>query len=89
MGQDTPLPIYVGHATVLLRLEGVGVLVDPLLLGRLGPIRRVAPLVRLAELPKVDVVLLTHAHLDHFSLPSLRRLPRHAELVRRTAPASS
>ena len=81
MGPETPLLTYVGHATVLLRLDGVGVLVDPLFLGRLGPIRRVAPPVRLAELPQVDVILLTHAHLDHFSLPSLRRLPRHAELV--------
>jgi L-ascorbate metabolism protein UlaG (beta-lactamase superfamily) len=72
---------YVGHATVLLQLDGVGVLTDPLLLGRIGPIRRVVPPVRLSELPQVDLILLTHAHLDHFSLPSLRRLPRHAELV--------
>ena len=71
MGPETPLFTYVGHATVLLRLDGVGVLVDPLFLGRLGPIRRVAPPVRLAELPQVDLILLTHAHLDHFSLPSL------------------
>lgn len=81
MTARAPQLIYVGHASVLLLMDGVGVLTDPLLLGRIGPVRRVVPPVRLAELPQVDLVLLTHAHLDHFSLPSLRRLPRHAELV--------
>lgn len=81
MASDTPTLTYVGHATVLLRLGGLGVLIDPLLVGRLGPIKRVAPPVRLDELEDVALILLTHAHLDHFSVSSLRRLSRRAELV--------
>ena len=81
MASDAPTLTYVGHATVLLRLDGVGVLVDPLLVGRLGPVRRIAPPVRLGELEDVALILLTHAHLDHFSVSSLRRLSRRAELV--------
>jgi L-ascorbate metabolism protein UlaG (beta-lactamase superfamily) len=81
MATDAPLLTYIGHATVLLQMDGVGVMTDPLLVGRIGPVRRVADPALLAELPRVDLVLLTHAHFDHFSIPSLRRLARHAELV--------
>jgi L-ascorbate metabolism protein UlaG (beta-lactamase superfamily) len=81
MPADVPLLIYVGHASVLLRVDGVGVMIDPLLLGRIGPVRRIVAPVLLAELPPVDLVLVTHAHFDHFSVTSLRRLSRHAELV--------
>ena len=64
---------YVGHATTLIELDGVVVLTDPLLRPRFGHVRRItaAP----ATLPKLDAVLISHAHRDHLDLPSLRAVP--------------
>jgi L-ascorbate metabolism protein UlaG (beta-lactamase superfamily) len=74
---------WLGHSTVLLKIDGVTILTDPVFSNRagigLGPVtlglkRIVDPALRIAELPKIDVVLLSHAHMDHFDIPSLRRL---------------
>jgi L-ascorbate metabolism protein UlaG (beta-lactamase superfamily) len=69
---------YLGHATTLVELDGVRLLTDPVLR------RRVAHLLRAGPAPEPgapDAVLISHGHLDHLDLPSLRRLPRDAELV--------
>jgi L-ascorbate metabolism protein UlaG (beta-lactamase superfamily) len=71
---------WLGHATVLVELDGVRVLTDPLLRGRVLHLRRAAPL-DLSGLDDVDAILLSHAHYDHLDPPSLRRLPRRAEVV--------
>src|SRR3954453_12360487 len=55
---------YVGHATVLIELDGVRVLTDPLLRGRVLHIERRAPPVDVRRLSDVDVVLVSHAHHD-------------------------
>src|SRR5579875_1903234 len=74
---------WLGHSTVLLQIDGTTVLTDPVLgrrVGvRLGPVtvglkRIVEPALRLRELPKIDVILLSHAHMDHFDIRSLRHL---------------
>ena len=62
---------YVGHATVLLDLPGLRILTDPFLRDRLGPLRRHGPRPDPAALGQVDVVLLSHAHPDHFDRRSL------------------
>jgi L-ascorbate metabolism protein UlaG (beta-lactamase superfamily) len=76
---------WIGHATVLINFYGIRILTDPALfnrigillgLGTAGPKRYIAPALRLNELPAVDVLLLSHAHMDHMDLPSLRRLSR-------------
>ena len=82
---------WLGHSTVLLKIDGVTVLTDPLFSTRvgisLGPLtlglkRLVEPALRTAELPKIDVILLSHAHMDHFDIRSLRRLEsRHTAVV--------
>ena len=74
---------WLGHSTVLLKVDGVTILTDPVF-GRkvglsIGPLtlgvkRMVEPALKIPELPKIDLVLLSHAHFDHFDLPSLRRL---------------
>jgi len=74
---------YIGHATLLLELDGVRILTDPNFeprLGRLLP-RVSAPGIALADLPKLDALLLTHAHADHLSFDSLQRLPRDVPLI--------
>ncbi len=63
---------YVGHATVLLDLPGVRLLTDPFLRPRLGPLRRHGPTPTPAALGPIDVVLISHAHPDHFDPESLR-----------------
>jgi L-ascorbate metabolism protein UlaG (beta-lactamase superfamily) len=71
---------YVGHATVLIELDGARVLTDPLLRKRVAHLRRVAPL-DLDAIGRVDVVLISHAHHDHLDIPSLRKLDRRALVV--------
>ena len=81
---------WLGHSTVLLKVDGTTVLTDPVFSARvgirLGPMtlglkRIVAPALEPAELPKIDLILLSHAHMDHFDLPSLRRLEGRATTV--------
>jgi L-ascorbate metabolism protein UlaG (beta-lactamase superfamily) len=69
---------YIGHATVLIDLDGVRVLTDPLLRNRVAHLRRAVPLE--GPLPEPDVVLISHGHHDHLDLPSLRKL-RAARIV--------
>jgi L-ascorbate metabolism protein UlaG (beta-lactamase superfamily) len=64
---------YVGHATTLIEVDGTRLLTDPVLVSRIGHIRRIAPPPR-ADLA-VDAVLISHAHHDHLDVRSLRRLP--------------
>ena len=73
---------YIGHATVLIRLGGITVLTDPNFedaLGRFLP-RVSAPGIPLSELPRLDSLLLTHAHADHLSFKSLDSLPQDIPL---------
>lgn len=71
----TPVDIrFVGHSTVLLELPGIRILTDPFLRDRLGPLRRHGPLPRPDDLGSIDLVLLSHAHPDHFDRASLRAL---------------
>ena len=66
---------YLGHSTVLVEMDGVSILTDPLLVDRLGLLHRhTATVEHLIEDVDVDVVLISHAHHDHLHLPSIRRL---------------
>jgi L-ascorbate metabolism protein UlaG (beta-lactamase superfamily) len=76
---------FVGHATYLLQFAGCTILTDPVFgsragpFGLLGPKRTRPPALRLGELPRVDVVLLSHNHYDHLELPALRWLVQHRQ----------
>jgi L-ascorbate metabolism protein UlaG (beta-lactamase superfamily) len=73
---------YIGHATLLLEIGDTRVLTDPnfdLHLGRILP-RVSAPGIAIGALPKLDAILLTHAHADHLSFDSLDQLPRDIPL---------
>jgi L-ascorbate metabolism protein UlaG (beta-lactamase superfamily) len=81
----------LGHSTLLMDWYGVQVLSDPTLFNRvglsigslltIGPHRHVAPPLAPAQLQDLDVILITHAHMDHLDLPSLRALPRSAVVI--------
>jgi L-ascorbate metabolism protein UlaG (beta-lactamase superfamily) len=91
---------FVNHSTVLVQTGGLNILTDPIWSERASPIswagpRRVRPPgIRFEELPRIDLVLVSHNHYDHLDLPTLVRLaaahhPRfvvglgNAELLRR------
>ena len=65
---------YLGHATVMIELDGVRLLTDPVLGRRLGPLRRLGPTPDPAALGAVDAVLISHGHPDHFDGASLRAI---------------
>jgi L-ascorbate metabolism protein UlaG (beta-lactamase superfamily) len=65
---------WLGHASLLIALDGMRLLTDPVLRNRIGPLVRLAPPVATDGLNRVDAILLSHLHADHTDLPSLRRL---------------
>jgi L-ascorbate metabolism protein UlaG (beta-lactamase superfamily) len=91
---DTELTAsWLGHATVLINFFGFTIITDPVLFPRvgirlpgftIGPRRLTEPGLRVRDLPPIDLVLLSHAHFDHFDLRTLHALSRRADVI--TAP---
>jgi L-ascorbate metabolism protein UlaG (beta-lactamase superfamily) len=78
---------FIGHSSFLLQVGGRKLLVDPVFSKRLVVLRRQrVPGLNLEEMPAIDVVLLTHAHMDHLNLPTLRKVVRAAKRLRGVAP---
>ena len=84
---------WLGHSTVLLNFFGVTVLTDPVLFSRIGirlpfltigPKRLTRPALEFHELPRIDLVLLSHAHFDHIDTRTLSRFGKGTQIV--TAP---
>ena len=89
---DSSLTIAnLGHATVLMNYFGTRVLTDPSLFSRvgmsfdsiftIGPKRVVDPPLAPSQLQQLDIILITHAHMDHLDIPSLKALPKSAVVV--------
>jgi L-ascorbate metabolism protein UlaG (beta-lactamase superfamily) len=77
---------FIGHSSFLIQTSGKALLIDPVFATRLIVLRRQRrPGVHIADLPQIDAVLLTHAHMDHLNRPSLRAILR--EMRRRGLPA--
>ena len=85
--RDATTFTWIGHATFLVQLGGLNILTDPVFSSRTSPLawagpKRLAPLgLRLVDVPKIDVVLISHNHYDHLDDATVR------ELARRDAPA--
>lgn len=75
---------WIGHSTVLLQLDGLNILTDPIFSDYAGPFplfsprRFQPPGLKLEELPHIDVVLISHNHYDHMDEPSLKALARQS-----------
>ena len=71
---------FINHSSVLIQTKDVTILTDPVWSKRTSPVtwagpKRVrAPAVNLDQLPKIDLVLISHNHYDHLDLPSLKKL---------------
>jgi L-ascorbate metabolism protein UlaG (beta-lactamase superfamily) len=84
---------WIGHATVLINFFGIKILTDPVLFPRIGvrlpgftigPKRLTAPALQFHELPRIDLILLSHAHFDHFDLRTLHCFDEDTSVI--TAP---
>lgn len=82
---------WLGHSTVLINFFGVNILTDPVLFPRigiripflftLGPKRLTAAALEIDELPRIDIILLSHAHFDHFDWRTLSYFNRTTKVV--------
>ena len=77
VGSGEQAVTFIGHSSFLVQMKGLGVLIDPVFATRLILLRRQRRAgVRVKDLPAIDAVLLTHAHMDHLNRPSLRAVVR-------------
>ena len=82
---------WIGHATVLINFLGFRIITDPVFSDRigfniagiftLGPRRLIRPALRVEELPPIDLILVSHAHMDHLDTPSLRKFDRSIPVI--------
>jgi L-ascorbate metabolism protein UlaG (beta-lactamase superfamily) len=82
---------WIGHSTVLINFFGIWILTDPVLFPRIGiripflftigPKRLTAPALTIRELPKVDLILLSHAHFDHLDWRTLSRFGSEVKVI--------
>jgi N-acyl-phosphatidylethanolamine-hydrolysing phospholipase D len=74
--------IWIGHSTFLIKKNNLIILTDPVFseraspFKRLGPKRLIPPAISLNELPKIDVVTISHNHYDHLDIRSLKKLSK-------------
>ncbi|MEG8946537.1 MBL fold metallo-hydrolase [Rosettibacter firmus] len=76
---------WIGHSTILINLFGKWILTDPVLFERVGiyllgtsygPTRISPPALDIDEIPQPDIILLSHAHMDHMDYPTLKYLSK-------------
>jgi L-ascorbate metabolism protein UlaG (beta-lactamase superfamily) len=70
---------WLGHASVIVEIDGVRMITDPVLRSRIGPLVRIAP--NASDPGTVDCVLLSHLHADHTDVPTLRALERSGPVL--------
>ena len=91
-GDDRLAVTWVGHSTLLVQIDGLNVLTDPMWSERASPVsfagprRWVPPAIEFDELPPIDIVVLSHNHYDHLDAPTVRRLIARAPEARWLAP---
>lgn len=80
---------FIGHSSFLMQMGGQNLLIDPVFAQWLVVLRRLRrPGVMIEQLPPIDAVLLSHAHMDHLNRPSLLRIVRHSRRLSGRAPVA-
>ena len=80
---------FIGHSSFLVQIGGLNLLVDPVFASWLIVLHRIRrPGVAINHLPPIDAVLLSHAHMDHLNLPSLRRIIRRTRRLTGKSPVA-
>ncbi len=73
---------HINHATILIQMDGINILTDPIFSKRAGPFSFIGskrirkPGIAFEDLPKIDAVLISHNHYDHLDLPTLKALAK-------------
>ena len=66
---------WIGHSTFLIQLNGLNILTDPVWANRMGFQKRLTePGLSMADIPEIDVVVISHGHYDHLDFPTLKKL---------------
>jgi len=82
LSNDDNYAIWIGHSTFLIKKEGLTILTDPIFsdraspFGFIGPKRLIPPAISISQLPKIDVITISHNHYDHLDISSLRKLSK-------------
>ena len=77
---NNPQATLIGHSTVLLQYQGVNILTDPMFSERssfsqsIGPKRYTPPALNIGQLPKIDIIVISHNHYDHLDVDSVKTL---------------
>ncbi len=72
---------FIGHSALVIELDGIRLLTDPVTRARVGPLRRVEAVPDRHRLAGMDAVLISHLHWDHLDVPSLRDLGSRVPLI--------
>jgi len=82
---------WIGHSTVLINFFGMHIVTDPVFSERIGlnvgglftigPRRLISPALTIEQLPPIDLILLSHAHMDHLDIPSLKNFDRKIPVI--------
>lgn len=73
---------YINHSTLLIQTDGINILTDPVWAKRAGPFGFIGPKrvrnpgTKLEDLPRIDVILMTHDHYDHLDYKTLKEICR-------------
>ncbi|MGA2297656.1 MAG: MBL fold metallo-hydrolase [FCB group bacterium] len=79
---DSLVVTFINHSTVLIQVDGLNILTDPVWSERvspvsfIGPVRHRKPGLKFSDLPPIDLVIVSHNHYDHMDLPTLEMLDR-------------
>tara|TARA_B100000427_G_scaffold107876_1_gene89502 strand:- start:4600 stop:5574 length:975 start_codon:yes stop_codon:yes gene_type:complete len=89
---DNPYAVWIGHASFLVFNGDITILFDPIFSERAsplkfaGPKRLIKPAIKISELPKIDIIAISHNHYDHLDIPSLKKVQKRFPNVRILVP---